>query len=508
MPVAHRHFLARVCEPLRRVLAHRLQQPVARLACRSSAMHQRLVHQPRRAGRARRSRSIPSPAQTASAASSVQPPAKTASRRSSARSGSVSRSWLQSSAARSVCWRGSAVPAAAGQQPEAVVQPRRDLLDRQRRDPRRRQLDRQRHAVQPRQICATAGRVLVGQRRSRGCAPARPLDEQPHRRRTATASLAGTVARSGSASDGTRQAVSPPHARAARGWWPARAAGAGPQQRARPASAQASSRCSQLSSTSSAGAGPAAGDGRRAAARPALPHAQRRRHGLRRPAPGRRAAPAPPARRRRDRLERPAASPRASRVLPQPPAPVSVSSRVVSSSSLQSGELGPPADEGGERLGRLWGGAAHCGRRRRAGAMIELLGLRGAFPPWPGLRSEPSLDGHSDTHILAWIAPRIEMLGPSRWWLATSSIRSSGTTGGRLGVRAKSTGWSRSARSHAHRRSNCVPASACQGRRPPAIPRCHPNGCQRRASVLNVLRLLSGACHVGANTGVCPRASP
>ena len=52
--------------------------------------------------------------------------------------------------ARSVCWRGRRRPPAAGQQPEAVVQPAaRDLLDRSAVTPRRRQLDGQRDAVQP-----------------------------------------------------------------------------------------------------------------------------------------------------------------------------------------------------------------------------------------------------------------------------------------------------------------------------------------------------------------------
>ena len=50
-----------------------------------------------------------SPATTCSAASSVQPPRNTASRRNSTRSPAVSRSWLQSTVARRVCWRASAV---------------------------------------------------------------------------------------------------------------------------------------------------------------------------------------------------------------------------------------------------------------------------------------------------------------------------------------------------------------------------------------------------------------
>ena len=69
--------------------------------------------------RARRStirrRAIAPPAQTSSAASSVKPPANTDSRRKSTRSSPVSRSWLHSIVARSVCWRVRAVrlPAAS-----------------------------------------------------------------------------------------------------------------------------------------------------------------------------------------------------------------------------------------------------------------------------------------------------------------------------------------------------------------------------------------------------------
>jgi hypothetical protein len=54
-------------------------------------------------------------------------------------------------------------PAAARQQPQPVVQPRRHLLGRQRRHPRRRQLDRQRDAVQPPADLRHRRRVLGGE---------------------------------------------------------------------------------------------------------------------------------------------------------------------------------------------------------------------------------------------------------------------------------------------------------------------------------------------------------
>ena len=52
---------------------------------------------------------MPLPAPTASAASSVRPPANTESLPNSSRSGSSSNWWLQSSVARKVRWRGTAL---------------------------------------------------------------------------------------------------------------------------------------------------------------------------------------------------------------------------------------------------------------------------------------------------------------------------------------------------------------------------------------------------------------
>ena len=74
--------------------------------------------------------------------------------------------------------------AAAGQQPEAVVQPRRDLLHRQRLHPRRRQLDRQRDAVQPLADLRHGRRVLL-----RECELGRPQVARSTNSRTASDSL-------------------------------------------------------------------------------------------------------------------------------------------------------------------------------------------------------------------------------------------------------------------------------------------------------------------------------
>ena len=91
--------------------------------------------------------------------------------------------------ARRVCWRGSAVRLPAGQQAEAVVQPGGDLLERQAHAARR-------PAPAPAGCRPAGGRSGPRPRRCRavrakpGCAGRGPLDEQPHRRRTAPA-LAG-----------------------------------------------------------------------------------------------------------------------------------------------------------------------------------------------------------------------------------------------------------------------------------------------------------------------------
>ena len=113
-------------EPLQRVLADRLQQPVAH-AAPSSRRRPGTSRPATSAGRGS-PRSSPSPQQTSSAASSVQPPANTASRRNStarrhrADRGS-SRPRPQGLLAR------QRRPRPAGQQPEAVVEPGGDPLD-------------------------------------------------------------------------------------------------------------------------------------------------------------------------------------------------------------------------------------------------------------------------------------------------------------------------------------------------------------------------------------------
>ena len=88
-------------------------------------LNQRLVDQPGSRSTHDRAPQIPSAAAMENDAGEDRRAGGTA-----LRSASASRSWLQSSVARSVCCRSSAVRLPAGQQAEAVVQPRGDLRRR------------------------------------------------------------------------------------------------------------------------------------------------------------------------------------------------------------------------------------------------------------------------------------------------------------------------------------------------------------------------------------------
>ena len=110
--------------------------------------------------------------------------------------------------ARSVCWRGSAARLPAGQKPEALVEPSRELLCRQRLHPRRAELQGQRDAVEALADLGDRGRVALGEhevRLQRRC----PLDEQLDGRVLLELGQRRQVLRIGYGSDGTRQAISP-----------------------------------------------------------------------------------------------------------------------------------------------------------------------------------------------------------------------------------------------------------------------------------------------------------
>ena len=208
----------------------------------------------RRAARAvrRGRRAVVAADPRSAAASSVQPPAKTESRRSSRWSvvGQQVPAPVDQRLERLLArHRG---PAAAGEEPEAVVQPLGDVSARQHVDPRRGELDRERDAVEP---AADLGRPARRSRRravNAGLRRGRPIDEQadglgpsppPRGRRLGRSA-------SGHASDGTWNSASPGTASASRLVARIRSRGAAPSSRsARPAAAR--SRCSQLSRRSS-----------------------------------------------------------------------------------------------------------------------------------------------------------------------------------------------------------------------------------------------------------------
>ena len=105
---------------------------------------------------------------------------------------------------------GQGGPAAARQQPEAVVQPGRDLLHRQRPHPGRRQLDRQGDAVQPAADLGHRGRVRArrGRSRARPPGPARRTGAPPRRPPAGRRGRRPAAVRQ-TASEGTRQTTSP-----------------------------------------------------------------------------------------------------------------------------------------------------------------------------------------------------------------------------------------------------------------------------------------------------------
>ena len=325
---------------------------------------------------ARRSRAAPA---TRSAASSVKPPAKTASRRSSALL--VARAARSSSrpTARSVCWRGGdgrgRRPSAAGSGRRAAS---RICSGREHAHARRGELDRERDAVEPLADLATAARVLVGQREARtGLRGA--VDEELDRleRRRASPRRRRSPRRAATAS-APRHAASPRTPSGSRLVASTRQR-SGTRRAARPRRAAApATRCSQLSSTSSVPSPPQSlGERRRASGRSAAPRARRAR---RRPRPGRRPGRRPVEVDEPDAVgvlvERSAAASSASRVLPHPPAPVSVTqpgARRAACRGLQAPVRGrrrsSAAAAGCSGRGRACAGAGSRpeGRPRRAG---------------------------------------------------------------------------------------------------------------------------------------------
>ena len=194
---------------------------------------------------------------------------------------------------------------------------------------RRRELERQRDPVQA-AAHVSDGRAFSGTRRKAGapaCARATKSCTAGHRVSSSTA--AGSLA-SGTARGGTRCCTSPARSAAARGWWPGcaapgrRRAGAGPGWRRRRAGARS---CPAPAAAPAAAGRP---PGRPAGARPGLAHAQRRGDRVgqpRRVGQGRQLDQPDPAGEGPRRPRRASATWRATRVLPTPPTPVSVTRR-------------------------------------------------------------------------------------------------------------------------------------------------------------------------------------
>ena len=187
------------------------------------------------------------PAHTCSAASRANPPANTDSRRNTARSSSASRSWLQSSVAANVACRSGtpwirpvSVASASSSRAASSAAARCAILEAASSSasgmPSRR-----------RQMRATGRAVAESSRNAGEAFPARSRNSCTESRRASRAGSAGSR-RSGSSRDGTRQTTSPGRRRGSR----LVASTATPAQRSSNAmanSAQAPSRCSQLSSS-------------------------------------------------------------------------------------------------------------------------------------------------------------------------------------------------------------------------------------------------------------------
>ena len=334
-----RGHLARRGQPLGPVLPEGLEHPVARLAPPAAAAAA-TCRSARRAGRARRRAAPGRRRRPRSAASGLTPPGKTATRSASAASALGEQVPAPGDHRAQRLVPGQRGPAAAGQQPEPVVEPGGDL--------------------------GRPAASASGPRPARwpaACRPARGRSPPPARRvvgvdlkpgrtaaaRSASSRTAGKAsACAGAASDGGRPSGATGgqrlagDRRAAPGWWPGcAAAGSGPA--ARPRCGRRRRSGARSCPARSARAGRRAG--RRAAvsasAWPGWLPAQRVA-----PARSRRARPAgpaaasvtgassasqvPPGNRSSTRT----AASAASRVLPAPPGPTSVTSRCRPSSSV------------------------------------------------------------------------------------------------------------------------------------------------------------------------------
>ena len=335
-----------------------------------------------RAGRARARARSPSPAQTSSAASSVKPPANTARRRSSARSsvGEQLVAPVDRGAQRLLARQCG--PRPAGEQAEAVVEAAPRSARPTAPAPGRRPA---RSPAGSRRARADRGHSLgvLGVSAKPGRASARPLDEQLHGLGCGHRPRARPPA-----ATATAPARRPRRRRRA-----ARGSSPGPRPRERPAAApRRPRRTPRAGARSCRGrAAPGARRGRRRTAWSSVipgSGAHPERLGDRRAdaAARRPAARARPTRRRRGSVEDSAAAWSASRVLPQPPAPVRVSRRWSRAGARPRPALRSRPTKLESWTGRLLGsGRASAGAESRC----EARGGRARRPP----RRAPGLAG-------------------------------------------------------------------------------------------------------------------
>ena len=151
---------------------------------------------------------MPSTAHTSSTASSSKPPAKTASLRKQHALVRLEQvvAPLQRRRQRLLSCRCGV--AAAAQQAEAVVEPRRDRSGAQRAEPRGGELERERQAVEAEADACDVFRVLLVEHEARRRG-GRALDEERHRLVARGSSGGERRSGSGMSSEGTRNTTSP-----------------------------------------------------------------------------------------------------------------------------------------------------------------------------------------------------------------------------------------------------------------------------------------------------------
>ena len=257
--------------------------------------------------------------------------------------------------------------ARAAQHAEAVVEPLRDRRRAERAQARRRELERERQAVEAEADARDVRRVALVEREARRRG-ARALDEQLARPRSAAARRgASSCSGSGISSDGTRNTTSPGTRSGSRLVATIVSCGAERSSVSASSAARGQQVLAVVDHQQQRARGERLDDGVEQLLAGQRPHVERRRDGVRdqpRRRRSRRARRAPPV----ARGSAARASSSASRVLPVPPVPVSVSRRVPRSrtSSAASWRARPTNElASAGRAGRRTGSASSSGHQLR-----------------------------------------------------------------------------------------------------------------------------------------------